>query len=233
MHAMSVASKSFCPQARPSANTGLHLEFRVKRDGTISCLQFPYTRPPKFRKGQDKDSKRKRRGIKLTAVQDQSKATESKASRVMRIQKWAFVFVGNLSPSITEDELARVFAHCGKIVQIAIRVSSGRVTVAPPGTYQSSSKDRLYASIHFTERMAAIKARRLDGSMLHERRIVVCYSAADLPDTKELINEYLAKRERRSHSLFSLKFLGNMYSTINDAVRRVTVDRTLIPGDNE
>ncbi|KAF5364093.1 hypothetical protein D9756_000684 [Leucocoprinus leucothites] len=119
----------------------------------------------------------------LAAKKEQLRGdAKSKAEKKMPKRVWSFVFVGNLKPTITEEQLRARFSPCGPIIQIVIRCSSGQVTKKglPFGP-----RDMRYATIEFRDSKAYLKALRLNGHLLDGVEMVVCTSPLDLPEAKE------------------------------------------------
>jgi len=102
---------------------------------------------------------------------------------------YSFVYAGNLQPTITEERLKDVFSACGPVLRIIIRCSRGHVIrVLPEGVRPElffGPRDRKYASIEFKDSMAYLKALQLNGRWLDGAQMIVCASAADLPEAKE------------------------------------------------
>ncbi|KAH9951816.1 hypothetical protein B0H21DRAFT_717715 [Amylocystis lapponica] len=200
-------------------------ELVVKNQGSVSSA-------PKLAKMLGKDGKGKSRGGLSSAAKDRIKATFKKEKRkqAIKLPDWSFVFVGNLNPSINEEDLERTFKHCGKITSIIIRTSSGRVAIVKPGQYKPSSADRQYATIQFTEPKAAKRAQRLNGTNVNGRRVVVCFNAVDLPEMQHLIKGHMNDNEPELRGKVDWRTYLKAVKTV--VSKKVAVDRTFDAGVN-
>ncbi|KXN83685.1 hypothetical protein AN958_00826 [Leucoagaricus sp. SymC.cos] len=107
-----------------------------------------------------------------------------------RKRQYSFVYAGNLKATITEDQLRARFSACGPIIRIVIRCSSGQ----PQMTFGEGKpramvgpRDRKYASIEFRDSMGYLRALQLNGQLLDGVEMIVCTSAADLPEAKQTV----------------------------------------------
>jgi len=180
----------------PAASTSIKANARVAALALMPEGQVQAGRS-KLGKMLHKGGKSKSRGGLSSSDKDRAKAVikREQTKQSIALPQWSYVFVGNLNPSINEVDLEKAFRHCGKITSILIRVSSGHVAIVAPEDYKYSPADRQYASVQFTEPAAARRAKRMNGQEINGRRIVVCYNAIDLPETKDTIQAYLAESE--------------------------------------
>ena len=82
--------------------------------------------------------------------------------------------------TVDEDLLKEYFSHCGQILSVEIRCSSGlaMTTGCPNPAYTDRYSVRQYATVTFVDVSAASKAMELNGSRLgvgdQSSEIVVC-----------------------------------------------------------
>jgi len=149
---------------------------------------------------------------------------KKKAARRKHLKKrdeWAFVFVGNIKPTVDEGLLYKVFSRCGTIMRIQIRCSrGGAVTIGQPIPDSiHPDRDLQYATIEFLNDYAVKKALRLHGSGLHGTKLVVSVSAADLPEVKDIVHKHLGgTRERQG--------LSNPWKVKPTGSKPITVQQT-------
>ncbi|KAG6855132.1 hypothetical protein C0991_006061 [Blastosporella zonata] len=86
-----------------------------------------------------------------------------------------FVFVGNLTSTITVPRLQALFAPCGEIIEILVRCSRGKaVTAGGPAQHDALNvRDLWYASMTFRDLPAAEEALTFTGLEIDGRNIVV------------------------------------------------------------
>jgi len=145
-------------------------------------------------------SKRKR-----STTDDQKKAMIKEAHRLDKLRNNLkkrephFVFVGNIPPTTTEAILNDKFISCGPIEDICIRCTAGATVLI--GQPYRTSKDRQYATVMFSRQKSISKALKLNGSEIHGVKIIVCLSAAQLPEVKEITRGRIdAIKERKGVS---------------------------------
>ncbi|CCM03405.1 uncharacterized protein FIBRA_05536 [Fibroporia radiculosa] len=129
---------------------------------------------------------------------------------------WSFVFVGNLNRNIDEKILFQAFMRFGHVTRVQIRTSSG-TPFAGAGPVAANSNDRQYASVEFSDASAARRALKMNGHRLFGIKLAVCLSAADLPETQEIVNAHMAKKVPAPKMDVQAAF---------NAIKRVTIDRT-------
>lgn len=93
-----------------------------------------------------------------------------------------------MAPNVTEAQLVDAFSHCGTVLRVIIRVSRGTAVSAYFNPATASDSDRCYATVDFKRSSAAIKALDLNGKSLCNLPMVVCLSAADLPEVNEIMS---------------------------------------------
>ncbi|KAF8165403.1 hypothetical protein B0H34DRAFT_793797 [Crassisporium funariophilum] len=113
------------------------------------------------------------------------------------------VFVGDVEPSITPQQLETFFKTCGTVSKVDIRCSRGQaitVGLAVPLAVRGP-RDRQYAIVHFKEPSSARKALALNGSAIDGCKLVVCASAADLPEVQDIVLSHIGTiRQRQARS---------------------------------
>ncbi|KAI0921492.1 hypothetical protein AcV5_000932 [Taiwanofungus camphoratus] len=165
----------------------------------------------------EKRKLRKARNPRMTAKERERLRMAYKKDQVRRIvkqQPWSFVFVGNLDGSITPQMLEDTFKVFGTISRIQLRASMGAGVTMKPAR---RTPGRQYASVEFSDTSAARRALAFNGQILNGVKLVVCLSAADLPETRDIVREHMARRMSRP---------GNVWKERFGALKRLTVDRT-------
>ncbi|KDQ64830.1 hypothetical protein JAAARDRAFT_52760 [Jaapia argillacea MUCL 33604] len=110
------------------------------------------------------------------------------------------VFVGNLHPGVDEVTLDRFFSkRCGEVTAVTIRCTHGialttRRPLTPLTPLDESYSKPLYATINFINPLAARRALRFDGVVLHGWHIVVCNSPIELPDVHEIVRKRMDRK---------------------------------------
>ncbi|KAI9001252.1 hypothetical protein BD414DRAFT_474097 [Trametes punicea] len=159
------------------------------------------------------------------------KKAELKANARLPQAEWSFVFVGNLSSSVTEQELEALFERCGKIRRIQIRASSG--VCVPTANLKSSffgynkvEPGVHYATVEYMTPAEARKALELSGTELHGRNILVSLSVVDLPETSNIVKSHITKKDAhlQKRTLWQAKF---------GQLKRLTIERTEYIPDGE
>ncbi|GBE79242.1 hypothetical protein BKA93DRAFT_134548 [Sparassis latifolia] len=140
--------------------------------------------------------------------------------------QWSFIYVSNLNSKISDAELQRTFERFGRIRRIIRRASGGIVVKGYGGS--DPSMDRQYASIQYVNPSSARRALILNKRKLNGVELVVCFSAADLPETARIIQEHIRRKHGPPPRTFNLK---NPWTF----VKRLTVHRTqrsIFPDDS-
>ncbi|KAI0049597.1 hypothetical protein FA95DRAFT_1556690 [Auriscalpium vulgare] len=111
--------------------------------------------------------------------------TKRRQRKVQTNPQWTYVFVGNLSPLVTEDDLKYHFRRCGDPAKVTIScirgsVASGAAAVDHPDFMNC-------AAILFKTVRAATAASFFGGTILRGRRIIVSPSAVKLPEVEEVV----------------------------------------------
>ncbi|THH12629.1 hypothetical protein EW146_g7518 [Bondarzewia mesenterica] len=125
----------------------------------------------------------------LSNVKESYHASEKKKKMIKAKVPWTFVFVGNLHPDITEEDLKDVFSSCGAIKRIIIRCSEGYVT--------GHGSSRRYASISFETAEAAIAALTLTGREMFYKKITVTPTVFDLPEAEHAQRKKIKKGKEK------------------------------------
>jgi len=170
-----------------------HLTFRGNGNGSNT----PGPSDPKTSRKAE-GTKRKRSSVGFAKIKDIRMAKKKAARRNnLRKHEWFFVFVGNIKPTVSEDALRKVFAHCGTVTRIQIRCSRGGAVTIGQVT-PNAALDFQYATVEFLNANAVQNALELNGSTLHGAQLVVSVSAADLPEVKDIVHKHLGGiRERK------------------------------------
>jgi len=103
------------------------------------------------------------------------------------------IYVGNLSPCITKEDLHQKFSSCGPIVDIQLRCSQGSLTAVAKPSDNSYFSDVHYASILFTQYSSGHNALRLDGSDLRGCQLIVSASVACMPEVEQSVEYQITK----------------------------------------
>ncbi|EIW61854.1 uncharacterized protein TRAVEDRAFT_57037 [Trametes versicolor FP-101664 SS1] len=145
--------------------------------------------------------------------------------------QWSFVYVGNLSSSVTDAQLAALFGPCGPIRRIQIRASGGICvpTANLPRPYFGFGKVDTavhYATVEFESSDGSRKAMELDRRVLEGRQIIVTFNIADLPETCDILKTFVATKDahQEKRAAWKAKF---------GQLKRLTIQRTeRIPDPN-
>ncbi|KAJ8508409.1 hypothetical protein ONZ45_g9317 [Pleurotus djamor] len=121
----------------------------------------------------------------------------------IRKSAWSYVYVGNVDPSVTYEQMKNHFDKCGTIIRIQFRCSRGQaVTIGQAiEPSQQTSRDRQYATIEFTRSAAVLSALQLNGSTLNGSKLVVTITPADLPEVEDILNFRKAELAKRGKLL--------------------------------
>ncbi|KAL4263715.1 RRM domain-containing protein [Pleurotus pulmonarius] len=123
---------------------------------------------------------------------------------------WDFVYVGNINPAATYDQLKQLFEPCGTVTRIQLRCSRGQAVTIGRAVKPElrNSRNRQYATIEFARSSSARKALKLDGTTLNGCKLVVTVSPADLPEVQEILDARqaeLAKRKKTGNDANTAK----------------------------
>jgi len=130
----------------------------------------------------------------VSVVKEKAKVTKNQ-----KVNTWIrhpFVYVGNIDPIISKEDLEAFFESCGPVSCIQIRCSRGQAInkgVAVPKSVRTE-RDRQYATVEFSDSNAVLQAVQKNGKKLKGCRLVVSVSPADLPEVKDILNVREAKR---------------------------------------
>ncbi|TBU32071.1 hypothetical protein BD311DRAFT_751235 [Dichomitus squalens] len=181
------------------------------------------SRPSKKTKGKARASVKNTQAGRVAELRKEIKKTiaQVKSNRI----QWSFVFVGNLSSSVEKEHIWKHFSDkCGPIARIEIRASSG--VCVPTGNLPkpywglgTPVEGVHYATIHFTTPDGARKAMDLSGTELGGRNIIVTFNVIDLPETIEIVQEHLQKKDPQPAKR---SFWQNKYGQL----KRLTVEKT-------
>ncbi|KAI0356581.1 hypothetical protein OH77DRAFT_211779 [Trametes cingulata] len=154
---------------------------------------------------------RQREQVRMAKKKAEMKAAVTRSPQ----HEWSFVYVGNLSSKITEEELKTLFQRCGTVRRIELRASAG-VCVPTAGLPKSfwgfgEVEDGVhYASVEYTKPASARQALQLSGTELYGRHIVVSFSVADLPEISDVILSHLRKKKAEDEAQSQKDALSKM-----------------------
>ncbi|KAI0676915.1 hypothetical protein C8Q78DRAFT_1000188 [Trametes maxima] len=114
--------------------------------------------------------------------------------------QWSFVANRQLCSSVTEEQLETLFKACGSIKRLQIRASGG---VSVPTANMEATFFGLcapptgvhYATVEYTTPAAARLALDLDGAVLNGRKILVSFSASQLPELSEVLQGRITRKK--------------------------------------
>lgn len=156
----------------------------------------------KHQKKTPQNEKRKRSGMDATKKREIEMAhRREQIRRQLKKREWSYVFVGNVEPTADECALHNLFIKCGPISRIQIRCSQGRaITIGQAiPAHLRTVRDRQYATIEFVNPNSVRKALKLDGTRLHGTQLVVCLTAADLPEVANIVYSRLGRVQGAQH----------------------------------
>ncbi|OCH94240.1 hypothetical protein OBBRIDRAFT_823551 [Obba rivulosa] len=217
----SLSTVSSSPQADPRlARHIADMTLRPEAQAGPSLPAATAARPPSKKPGKDKgkgkmratspDPTTQRERVRMAAKRDKVKRQAG-----LKPGLWSFIFVGNLDPSITEPMIRKAFKSCGTIARIQLRMGAGH-----------------YASVEFYEQGAPKKAvDTLDGTMLGGVKMVVCYSAADLPEVKATLRHHKAKMQGKTPMAVTKPQPKPTLGKYVQAIKRLIVDRTVVASE--
>lgn len=184
------------------------------------------SRPTKKSKGKGKA----RATVKTNAPRREAEIRTQIKKTMVQVKnnrdQWSFVFVGNLSSSTENKDLWQHFTHCGHIVDIQIRASSGVCvpTAKLPTPYWGMGtplESVHYATIRFAAPEGARNAMDLGGTELLGKKIVVTFNAIDLPETVNIVKEHLKKKDAPPDDS-TRSFWQSKYGQL----KRLTIEKT-------
>ncbi|TDL29333.1 hypothetical protein BD410DRAFT_779719 [Rickenella mellea] len=122
--------------------------------------------------------------VRSGAVRPSKKELAQSRARRMRIKanNQGLVYIGNIPPETTEEDLRSLFSPCGAIIGIVIRCAITATTeeFAPaPATY--------YATVDFSGMASVLAALGLNGAPLRGRNLIVVEDLASLPEVSEIV----------------------------------------------
>ncbi|KAJ7141950.1 hypothetical protein C8R43DRAFT_1238322 [Mycena crocata] len=133
--------------------------------------------------------------LKAVAASRKKEKAKRRAYAHPRKVKDGWVYVGNLSAHVTEEDLWNHFADCGQIVTVELRLTGALL----PGS-ASADTAYVYGVVQFKSTGGARAATRLDGSILAPKdfadfpyAIVVEPELGDLPEVRKLNDRLLHK----------------------------------------
>ncbi|TFK93926.1 hypothetical protein K466DRAFT_477781 [Polyporus arcularius HHB13444] len=158
-------------------------------------------------------------------------------------RRWSFVYVGNLSSAVTEDQLEEKFERFGPIRLIKIRASSGICvpTANLPRPYfgfGAPLEGTHYATIEFSSPNAARKALEYNNTPFAGRNIIVSFNAIDLPETTEIMKSLVEKKKKKIQQkapepLQTLAEMRTLWKIKFGQIKRLTVERTEYISDGQ
>ncbi|EMD41029.1 hypothetical protein CERSUDRAFT_111602 [Gelatoporia subvermispora B] len=206
------------PSPTPNPHLSRHLAEMTMRPeaGTSSRTRPPSPGPSSRKASKDKGKGKARATSPDPTIQRERVRMAAKRGKVKRRSGlkpglWSFVFVGGLIPSITEPMIRDIFRGCGTIARVQMRMGAG-----------------YYASVEFYEQSAPKKAvDQLNGAKLGDLTIVVCYSAADLPEVQKTRIAY----EQRQRGTAPRPVPKSTVEVLVDYTKKVTVNRTIVASE--
>ncbi|KAI0699399.1 hypothetical protein BC835DRAFT_1331135 [Cytidiella melzeri] len=128
-------------------------------------------------------------------IKDQArrKRKRAQARKQLKHLHQKYIFVGNLTPDITELQLEEIFTNFGTVVSVTMRSAGGYPRTFKPGTVPKGKlqyENRVYASVEFKHAAAVHRAMELDNTELNGQRIAIVRDALDLPAFQEIIGSY-------------------------------------------
>ncbi|KAI0721825.1 hypothetical protein C8T65DRAFT_169432 [Cerioporus squamosus] len=194
----------------------------------------PATRAPAPARKLDKGKGRTRNTGKMDLRRRESLRMSMKKAEVKNRQ-WSFVYVGNLSSNVTEEQLGQKFERFGPIRLIQIRASSGVCVPTanlprPFFGFGESLEGTHYATIEFSSPSAARKALEYNGAQFAGRNIIVSFNAIDLPETTEILKSLVEKKQKKHKAPQptqpSLAELRTLWKIKFGQMKRLTIERT-------
>ncbi|KAG9219531.1 hypothetical protein CCMSSC00406_0009770 [Pleurotus cornucopiae] len=139
--------------------------------------------------------------IQMAARRSKKKGAADKRLTVAGVI-WDFVYVGNINPAATYDQLRQLFEPCGTVTRIQLRCSRGQAVTIGRAVKPDlrNSRNRQYATVEFARSSSARKALKLDGTSLNGCKLVVTVSPADLPEVQEILDARQAELAKRKKS---------------------------------
>ncbi|KAI0771917.1 hypothetical protein BD413DRAFT_547012 [Trametes elegans] len=223
------------PQQRPNPND-LETVSEDQANATGPSTANPVQAASQPAQRRDKGKGRARTPAKMDVGQKEQLRMAMKKAAVKPIAQnaspqWSFVYVGNLSSSVTDEQLQTLFKACGTIRRIVIRASGGMCVPTAnmkrgflgfggvePGVH--------YATVEYMVPASARRAIELSGTELDGRKILVSFSIVDLPETTNIIQAHITRKDPQAEKrdLWKAKF---------GQLKRLTIERTeYVPDPN-
>jgi len=121
---------------------------------------------------------------------------KARRERLRARRNRSYVYVGNLSSSVTEEQLEKAFQTCGPIGRVSVRRTSHYIDEDVLGASDSSaSVTNRYATVEFNDPHSSRKAIQKTGSEIDGCRILVVLTATDLPEVGRMRERHLEVRE--------------------------------------
>jgi len=120
---------------------------------------------------------------------------KARRERLRAQRNRSHVYVGNLSPSVSEEDIEKVFQSSGPVGRVSIRRTSHYIDEDVPSDSDASGRSSRYATVEFNHPHSSRIAIQRTGTELDGCRIMVCLTATDLPEVQRMRERHLELRE--------------------------------------
>ncbi|KLO16345.1 hypothetical protein SCHPADRAFT_995169 [Schizopora paradoxa] len=125
---------------------------------------------------------------------------KARRERIHMKRTRSHVYVGNLSPSVTEGDLEEIFRSSGPVGRVHIRRTSHYIseldeTLNDAEAGPSTSDSPRYATVEFYDPHSSRSAIQQTGTVIDGSRITVVLTASDLPEVKRIRERHHQLRE--------------------------------------
>ncbi|THV08621.1 hypothetical protein K435DRAFT_833037 [Dendrothele bispora CBS 962.96] len=107
------------------------------------------------------------------------------------------LYIGEIRPHHTLDDLWNLFSQCGDIYSMELRCSQGNVSVLPPVEgehWEPSPNDIRHAVVKFFETSSIRPALEKNGVVLKGCKLLVTHCPSNLPELRNIVDEHLGRR---------------------------------------
>ncbi|EPQ59534.1 hypothetical protein GLOTRDRAFT_136383 [Gloeophyllum trabeum ATCC 11539] len=226
-----VASSSTSTIEQPSNSPRKTFARTREAGGEHAATPPPLTRRKSLTnmKGKAKSSKKTRSHMTKDNKERVQEAQKKDRMKTRKTQTPTWLYVGNLHPATTSAQIRQLFRSCGRIIDASCRVTRGTIGAqSKHWNRKLRAQDRVYAAILFADAVSALRAHGLDGTVLNDLPMVVCFNATDLPDAQEI-----SQPRDTPHAAESTppSFIGPKLEGLWQRITREKTERVKFPDD--
>ncbi|KAI0786324.1 hypothetical protein C8Q75DRAFT_267643 [Abortiporus biennis] len=147
------------------------------------------------------DKKRKLRSRSILETKEQFRMNKKRAdvrrkaqispTVAEKIQLLNFVYVGNVRPDTTEEQLNIIFSQVGQVTRVLLRCAFGRIENPQP-----DDDSLYYATVEYVDHFVAHRALKLNGTRLNNRILTVTQDMSFIPELQHILELYQKRKEQ-------------------------------------